>query len=148
MKNIILIASLVFWAGPSLAGIDVSNPAPEVGEKLTLTFDAEVDTLTVVYRPNAAVAETEVIPITPAANTVAWTPKNAGVVALSYSNEGNTVSKNISVRFEGVSYPGIIVMILAGLILFGGAISAFRTLFRDKEEDGTMDFDPDHLPDT
>lgn len=148
MKKTLIISALILWSGSVLAGIDVSNPAPEVGEKLTLTFDDEVDTLVVVYRPNAAVAKTDVIPISPASKTVEWSPENAGVVALSYAAAGNSATRNISVRFAGVSYPGIFVMILAGVVLFGGAITAFRTLFRDEEEDGTRDLDPSQLPDT
>jgi hypothetical protein len=74
-----------------------------------------------------------------------WTPDRAGIVALNVPEQG---SRNVSVRFQGVSTSGIVVMLVAGGLLFGGAAFAFRLLFKDEEEDGTMDIDLDHMPDT
>jgi len=73
-----------------------------------------------------------------------WTPKKAGVYQLLAGSQ----SRNVSVRFSGMSWSGIGLMALAAALLFGGAGWAFRTLFRDGEEEQTIDYDPIHHPDT
>ncbi|MCI4670351.1 MAG: hypothetical protein MRZ79_19595 [Bacteroidia bacterium] len=151
MKKIIITVTLLSWCLGAMGQFKFSNDAPKVGEKINIEFEKEIDQLIITYRPNSAVEKNENIAIVPASKTVEWTPQNPGVVAISYSvemEESQGPSMNISVRYNGLSYEGIIVMIAAGLILFGGAFVAFRTLFRDEEEDGTRDLDPDQLPDT
>jgi hypothetical protein len=156
MKRTQLIYLLPFFLITAMpiagASIEVSNNEPEVGERITLTFSVPVDTLTVTYRPNSSVAKTEILVNDPPATSMAWSSKEPGLVALHYVDKSGDslqgVNRNLSVRFSGVSASGIVVMVLAGIILFGGATTAFRTMFREQEEGRPDVFDPEEVPDT
>lgn len=127
------------------AQIQLSTETPTEGERITVKVEKPAKELVVTYRPNSAVTHRDTFRLNPAAKVFEWTPDRAGIVALSVPEQG---SMNISVRFQGVSTSGIAVMLVAGSLLFGGAAFAFRLLFRDEEEDGTLDIDLDNLPDT
>lgn len=136
----------------SRASIEPSNASPEVGERITLSFTVPVDTLTVVYRPNSSVSKTEILVNEPPMTMMEWASKEPGLVAMSYLDKSGDsparVSRNLSIRFAGISESGLVVMILAGIILFGGATIAFRTLFQEQDEGRPNVFDPDEVPDT
>lgn len=87
----------------------------------------QADTLFLTYRPGSNIAEIETV-LTKEA-TYEWTPREAGIIALSTPN-GPT--QTVSVRFRSLSYQGLIVFILAGGILFGGALFASFKLFGKK----------------
>ncbi len=125
MRNLILILAL-FAALPATAQIVSSTEAPVRGATIELTFPAVVDSFTVTYRPGAVTARTEVF-ATNGLLTVGWTPKRAGVVQISTDDD----SKNLSVRFSSSPILGILVMVVAGVILFGGAAVAMRMLLSD-----------------
>lgn len=124
--------------------IELSNEKPTVGEEVTVTLEAPSNKLLITYRPNSAVAKKDSIMLQAAGTSFNWTPKNPGVVSLAAGDK----SRNVSVYFAGISWSGIFTMLLAGCILFGGIFYAFRLLFQDAAEDGTLDLDPSQLPDT
>lgn len=134
------------------ASIEVSKDSPTVGERITLTFSVPVDTLTVTYRPNSSVSKTEILVNDPPATSMEWSSKEPGLVALSYLDKSGEspqrVRHSLSIRFDGLSGSGLVVMLLAGVILFGGATTAFRTMFQEQDEGRTEVFDPDEVPDT
>lgn len=128
-RSLVLVAFVLaasFWPAEAAAQFTLSPETPVVGEPLTVTLPEAADALTVTYRPNSTIPHAEVIP-TNGRTTVSWTPTNAGVVALSVG----TASMNTSVRYQSAPLSGIFVLLAAGLILFGGAIFAFRLLFQD-----------------
>lgn len=150
---IYLIFFGLIMASPSaLASIEVSKDSPTVGERITLTFSAPVDTLTVTYRPNSSVSKTETLVNNPPATSMEWSSKEPGLVALAYLDKSGEspqrISRSLSIRFDGLSGSGIVVMLLAGVILFGGATTAFRTMFQEQDEGRPDVFDPDEVPDT
>lgn len=149
---IIFLLCLLIYSPTALANIDVSTDSPKVGQRITLTFGTTVDTLLVTYRPNSSVANRDTISINPPATSVEWASAYPGLVALAYVDKSQSpparVTRNLSVRFDGLSVSGLVVMLLAGTILFGGAATAFRSLFRHREETGTLDLDPEEMPDT
>ena len=61
------------------------------------------------------------------------------------SVESGDAAQSLSVRFQGTPLGGLIVMILAGLILFGGATIALRALLADGHK---IEVDPALRPDT
>jgi len=145
-KSILLLG--VFCMSMAMAAraqIQLSTEKPTEGEPITITLEKPAEMLVVTYRPNSAVTHRDTFRMQPAANIFEWTPDRAGIVALSVPEQGG---KNVSVRFQGVSTSGIAVMIVAAALLFGGAAFAFRLLFKDEEEDGTLDIDLEHMPDT
>lgn len=148
MKNKTTLFILVLLLGhlPLSAQIKLSTDKPVEGETLTITLNQPVRELIITYRPNSSVIRRDTLRADTPATAFNWTPEQAGVVALAAGD----ATSNVSVRFQGLSWGGILVMIIAAGILFGGATFAFRTMFRDEEEDGTMDYDasPQRHPDT
>jgi hypothetical protein len=88
-----------------------------------VTLPAPTDTLLATYRPSTSIAHVDTL-----VGAQQWTPTEAGVVALSTPG-GDT--QNVSVRFARTPLAGLAVLLVAGLILFGGAGFAFRKLFED-----------------
>ncbi len=99
------------------------------GEVLDIVVpEGASDTLSVLYRPGAtALVSRETVVRDPSASTWAWQPQRAGVVRLSSGG----VTQNVSVRYQTFPIGGAVVMLLAGLILFGGIVVSMRTLMRD-----------------
>lgn len=124
MRTLLLLVALV--APAAAAQISASTQAPVRGEPMQLTFAAPVDSFSVTYRPGAVTAHTETL-ATGGAQTVTWMPARAGVVQVA----AGEATQNLSVRFRGAPALGILVMVVAGLILFGGAALAMRLLLSD-----------------
>ncbi len=120
--------------------ITPSTEKPVVGVPMTLRFDAPVDTVFVTYRPNSAVARRDTVRLGESAS-MKWTPERAGVVQIGLPSGA---SQNLSVRFSETPLSGILVLIVAGLILFGGAAWAMAKLFSG----GAPRLVPEDLPDT
>lgn len=142
--RVLLLAALLagVLAGPTAAQITPSTDAPTVGEPLTLTFDAPVDTLTVTFRPGAAASTVRTQHIVLGGQTsYTWTPERAGVVQVA----ANGATQNLSVRFTSLPGLGVLIMVLAGLILFGGAAWATSLLLQGGHR---IDIDPSMRPDT
>lgn len=148
IKNInplLLLPLLLLGLSPKMqAQIQLSTDQPKAGEEVSITLGQAETTIAIAYRPNSSVIRRDTLRSETPQTSFSWTPEQAGVVSLSTVN----ASRNVSVRFQGFPWQGLIVMLLAGCILFGGAIYAFRVLFKDEEEDNTMDFDPLHTIDT
>lgn len=126
---------------PSRAqSITITPEIAVVGQETMLRFGAPVDTLFVTYRPNSVVAQRDTIRVG-GFNSVRWTPKRAGVVRLALPGGAN---QNVSVRFTEAPLSGLLILIGAGLILFGGAIFSMRALLSG-EPPRIM---PEDLPDT
>jgi hypothetical protein len=86
--------------------------------------------ITATYRPNSEVAEIDTVGITDAGGKVTWTPSAAGIVTLAaQENEGISCELTVSVRFRRIPVPGLVVMLLAGMILFGGNSYSFAKTF-------------------
>ncbi|MCB0581293.1 MAG: hypothetical protein KDD10_18525 [Phaeodactylibacter sp.] len=144
MRLATLVLTIIFlpWLAP--AQIELSDEQPTQGEAVTINLEKPESMLVVTYRPNSSVARRDTLRAAQPAAAFQWTPRKAGVVSLSTAS----ASRNVSVRFQGLSASGLLVMIVAGTLLFGGAAFAFRVLFRDEEEDETLDIELDHFPDT
>ena len=119
--------------------LSVEPLQPTRDEPVTVTFSEPVDTVAVTYRPGAITAHTETF--TPGAAVFEFTPSRAGVVSVAAGD----AAQSLSVRFRGAPLSGIVVMVLAGLILFGGAALSLRTLLSDGHR---IEIDPTMRPDT
>jgi hypothetical protein len=146
MKRIHFVAiGLFLGVFPAANGqVTFEEEALVAGKEVVLTLSPPLKELIFTYRPNSSVAQTDTMSWDTPTQTYAWTPRKAGVVSI----KGNDQSMNVSVRYAGVSTSGLLVMTGAAIILFGGVVLAFRTLFRDDADDGTIDMDPATLPDT
>lgn len=137
-----LAALLAVAAASAPAAQEIVSIEPDMtyrGERVRVTFSEPVDSVTVTYRPGAITARTETF--TPGAATFEFEPSRAGVVAVAAGD----ASQNLSVRFRGAPLGGIVVMVLAGIVLFGGASIALRTLLADGHR---IEPDPTMRPDT
>lgn len=117
--------------GPAAASvtIEVDRPSPLRGEALTVTVTGDGRPLAgagleALYRPNSQTSFVESLPPTDAAGTSEWTPRDAGIVTLSVLDPADgppLATRTLAVRFGSFPARGIAVMVLAGLLLFGGA---------------------------
>jgi hypothetical protein len=85
--------------------------------------------LTVTYRPGSRVSRSVSLGRTDARGEVTWTPEDAGLASLESAGE-RPQSKAVSVRFDGVPWKGLAVMIVAGWLLVGGSIRRFVTILK------------------
>ena len=142
MRHPALLAALALaLAAPAAAQsvVSVEPAAPVVGEPVRVTFSEPVDSVTVVYRPGAISAVTETF--TPDAAAFEFTPDRAGVVSVTSGD----AAQSLSVRFRTAPLSGLVVMVLAGLVLFGGAAVSMRALLSDGHR---IEVDPAMRPDT
>ena len=127
----LLLLTFLFAATPALGQSATSiSVLPErlvVGDKATLTFDAPVAAVITTYRPNSAIPIVDTLTVG-GFTSVRWTPERAGVVRVSVPGGP---SRNLSVRFAALPTAGLFVLIVAGLILFGGASWAMYKLLSD-----------------
>ena len=140
--GLLLAAGVLLAAGPPALAqsvVSVEPEAPTVGEPVRVTFSEPVDSVAVTYRPGAVSATTETF--LPGGAVLEFTPDRAGVVAVA----AGEASQSLSVRFRSAPFSGLVVMILAGLILFGGAAVAMRALLADGHR---IEVDPAMRPDT
>ena len=144
MKWIALLLNIIALPLLAFAQISLSEKQPTQGEAVDITLEQPERLLVVTYRPNSSVAMRDTLRAEQPTTVFRWTPRKPGIVSLSSS----AASRNVSVRFKGLSGSGIIVMGIAATLLFGGAAFAFRLLFKDEAEDGTLDMELDHFPDT
>lgn len=80
--------------------------------------------ITARYRPNSQTVHTETLPPTGADGRVTWRPKDAGVVALAVTDPAGgpaLASTRVAVRFGSFPLSGLLVMVIAAVVLFGGA---------------------------
>ena len=116
--------------------IRVDQEFPVRGETATVTVTGADgrpragDVVEVTYRPTSETQSTETLPPPDAAGQVIWTPRDAGIVTLAVED---LASHNVAVRFGRFPAAGLGIMILAGLLLFGGAGVGFVTLLRSPE---------------
>lgn len=140
MRPLTFLLLLALAAPASAQAVTLAPEIPEVGQETTLRLAQPADYVVVTYRPNSIVAERDTIRIG-GFDSVKWTPERAGVVQIGLPDGG---SQNVSVRFTGVPLSGLLILIFAGTILFGGAIFAMKKLL-EGDEPLVM---PEDMPDT
>ena len=139
MRIPLLALALAATGASAQSIVSVEPTAPTRGVPVTVTFDRPVDSVRVVYRPSAVTADTVVF--TPGAASFTFSPERAGIVSVGSGD----AAQSLSVRYVGVPIGGLVVMVLAGLILFGGATIALRALLADGHR---IEVDPTLRPDT
>jgi hypothetical protein len=89
--------------------------------------------VTATFRPNSEVATTKDLGITSTSGQLSWTPDEAGIATLTAEAEGlDPVDLTVSVKFKRPSALGIAILLLAGMILFGGNGYSFAKTFGRK----------------
>ncbi len=135
MKQLTAAAAIVLLAAAT-SGADVAltlgDDFPERGTPVEVRLSGmepgESYSFSVTYRPNSETSRVEKVGLFDDAGSVLWTPTDAGITTLSVlDGAGETViSRNAAVRFDSPPVSGLLVMILAGLLLFGGSTVSMR----------------------
>ena len=126
------------------AQFTLSDDTPVQGEPVTIELMEPAAMLILVYRPRSSVAERDTLRADAPTTTFQWVPEEAGVVSI-VTPAG---TKNVSVRYPGLSTSGLIVMVIAGGLLFGGAAFAFRLLFQEDGPAPPEELEVERRPDT
>lgn len=127
-------AQIQFEPQPTEPG-GVVPDAPIQGHPVRVTLDEPSEFVQVVWRPNSAIPDT--VTLDPQGTSFLWTPTRAGVATVVTSNG----SKNISVRYDSFPGSGLLVLVLAAAILFGGAGFAMGKLLGDDDLPVSMPLD-------
>ena len=135
---VLLIAGATALGSPrARAVITVADDFPRRGDPVLISVTgadgapAAEAMMRVVYRPGSEVSREERLGPAGDAGTVLWTPTEAGVVTLTAElPDGSSESRNLSVLYRGVPAAGLVVLLFAGFILYGGVIHGFSHLRR------------------
>ena len=135
LSAVLLVSSA---GGQEKATFEIEGYAPKenkflVADKATrLRFTGDRSLrIRAIYRPGSTVTDTD--ELEPGSDGwIVWTPRSAGLVLLEAYNEKETIAKRaVSITFDSTFSIGVVVMILAGLALFGGAFFSIRALLSD-----------------
>ena len=166
LPALVLSLILALAIGPAAAQEEAGDGSGETAPGLAIVADDErplrgqVVRLTVteggrpaagarvsaVYRPNSETQHESELAAVDSSGTVLWTPEYTGPVTLEVRPAGTpsgpeppaAAALTVAVRYGGLPASGLFIMILAGVLLFGGAIVSMVLLLRP----------PDHLPPT
>ena len=119
------------------ADLSISQQYPVRGEKLRVTVtgadNPESIVLHATYRPNSSTELKTVVGPLGADGTVLWKPVDAGITTLlAMGGDKKIASKNVAVCYPSTPASGMVVMFLAGFLLFGGALYSLRNALKEK----------------
>lgn len=136
MKTTVLSMLVVAFsvASAPAAELDLDQEFPVVGQIMTVTVSgsggAEDLDLWVVYSPNSETSTEEKIGGVPVLGEVPWTPARSGIATVSVRDASGQIlaAENVAILFESTPSSGVMVMIFAGILLFGGAGFSMRSV--------------------
>jgi len=151
-----LLLVLAVAAAPRAAAqgmaIQADDERPLRGQavRLTVTEDgrpAAGAEVTALYRPNSNTEHRSELAAVDSSGTVLWTPEYTGPVTLEVRPAGAepgpdgapvppVATLTVAVRYGSLPASGLFIMVLAGVLLFGGAAVSMLLLLRP----------PDHIP--
>ena len=149
MKTTILGLVLVALAGVPAAAADlvVDDDFPVVGrnQKVTLSGTEQPEDLTlwVVYSPNSETQTEDEIGAFSSTGVITWIPARFGIATLSVrTDDGEKIaSENVAILFAETPVAGVLVMIFAALLLFGGAGFSLRSVLSSGVPDHGLPID-------
>jgi hypothetical protein len=131
----VLVLTMSFGA-VSAAELSLDRGFPVVGEDEDVALvDAEPGrdlSLWVVYSPNSETRSEEMIGRLSSEATVTWNPSRFGIATLSVRGATGEViaSRNVAVLYARTPMAGLLVMVFAGVLLFGGAGLSLRSVLK------------------
>lgn len=138
MKKLTLTLAVLLAFGGSAGAVELSfeDDFPIVGREETVTVsglpaDGALG-LWVVYSPNSETSTEEEIGKVPPDGEVLWTPSRSGIATVSLRDGSGTtvVGENVAILFDRTPSSGVLVMIFAGILLFGGAGFSLRSVLK------------------
>lgn len=131
-----LLLAAASGSAPEAIALETEAPLLERATALHLERDgrpAAGATVEVTYRANSKTSFHERLGPAGAAGALPWTPRAAGIVQLAAFAPGAAepfATRTVAVGHGHMPASGALVMTLAGLALFGGAVAGFRVLLR------------------
>jgi len=154
LLNILSVYSLIFVLANNAYAqeIQILKEYPTVDETIEVKITnsenlPEGAEILVVYRPGSETEKNTYLGPVSLDGKFIWTPENPGIATIKAGvrippvNQDDketfeaAVSKNVAICFAGLPGIGIGVMILAGILLFGGAAISLVIALRDKVTD-------------
>ncbi len=136
-KMMFTVVLLTFFGATGVAvELTFEDDFPIVGREETVTVSGQPTTgplvLSVVYSPNSETSTEEEIGVVPADGKVPWTPSRSGIatVAVRDGSGAAVAAENVAILFDRTPSSGVLVMIFAGVLLFGGAGYSLRSVLR------------------
>ena len=138
MKTMILTVVLLgISGGPALAiDLTLDDDFPMVGiDQIVRIADvehAESLRLWVIYSPNSETQTEEEIGRFSSGGAMTWNPTRFGIATLSARDDqdGAVATENVAILFAKTPTAGVLVMLFAGVLLFGGAAFSLRSVLR------------------
>jgi len=129
---VLLMATLLALGAPAGARLQLSLPVefPVVGTEQVVRLSGDRPAwpvrLKVVYRPNSETKHESIVGEFGSDGTLRWRPDAPGITLLiAESAQGEKLcEKRVATCFASTPVTGIGVMILAGILLFGGAAAS------------------------
>ena len=121
---------------PLAADLTADGDFPVVGKtqnvSLTGVEDVSDMTLWVVYSPTSETQTEEEIGRFRADGRIAWKPSRFGIATLSARGDdgGVVVGENVAILFAETPVAGVMVMLFAGVLLFGGAVISMWSVLK------------------
>lgn len=135
-KTTVFVLTLVgLVLGPvSAAELAMDDEFPVVGQDREVSVSgverAEDLVLWVVYSPTSETSTEEEVGRFSTDGTVTWSPSRFGIATLSARDDAGQVvaAENAAILFAETPGTGVLVMIFAGVLLFGGAAFSLRSV--------------------
>ena len=149
MRFVLFLASCILIPGAAAAGITLAESQPQEGTPVEVVVTNSAGEpaanvkVTALFRPGSDVTSQGTAGTTNASGRLQWTPSEAGLVTLSAEVPGpdgasESLSNTLPISYAKVPGLGLLVMVVAGLILYGGVIYGFKKL-----SEPLLDFPPD-----
>ncbi|HDH97090.1 MAG TPA: hypothetical protein ENF73_05125 [Proteobacteria bacterium] len=134
---VLLAVSTGAWAGWSLQ-LDQKFPVCGEPARLTITPPAgstcDQAKVFVTYRPNSKTETTEAVGTPDESCSLVWIPQDPGISRLTLKvGDSKAAERLVSVRFAKSSALGILILIVAGCILYGGIAYSFKISFSQED---------------
>jgi len=144
MRRLAAGIALVYVATASAVGaasIDTGPETPMRGKpgRVAIASTDGADSawsVSIAYFPNSVIEHVDSLGRTDAGGAIEWTPRFAGLATITAIRGDDTTSQAISIRFPGMPGAALIVFLVAGAILLGGAGWSLAKLTRDAEATG------------
>lgn len=140
MRTVLLLLALSLVPTAARAGVEPADGTLREGAATSLVITRADGTpaagaaVVATYRPGSNIPHEVALGTAGEDGRLAWTPEQAGLVTVSATAPAagelaeETSSVNLSVRHAGTPVGGLVIMLLAGIILYGGVFRGFRNL--------------------
>lgn len=134
LSTLLVSSALAGWSMESENAFPILNKPMEISISSDEGLDCQRAVLNVIYRPNSKTERKETVGSPAFDCKLSWTPKNPGITILSLTYEDKEViKKQISTRFDRTPVLGILVLVAAGCILYGGIIYSMKVAIGQRE---------------